>query len=77
MSMNILETYQFIDESWKQIFIKHNNFITKLISCPYCLGFWMSCFICFFSYDLFFVYYVYILLYSTLLLIIDSNGIRN
>ena len=56
---------------------KYNNFITKLISCPYCLGFWMSCFICFFSYDLFFVYYVYILLYSTLLLIIDSNGIRN
>jgi hypothetical protein len=56
---------------------KYNNFVTRLISCPYCLGFWTSCFVCYFSYDLFFVYYVYILLYSVLLLIIDANGIRN
>jgi len=54
---------------------KKDNFFTKLISCPYCAGFWMSFICCGFSWNTFFVYYVYILMYSLLLFV--TNGIRN
>lgn len=26
--------------------LKHKNFLTKLISCPYCIGFWIALFSC-------------------------------
>jgi len=54
---------------------KLDIFFTRLISCPYCIGFWLSFICCGFSWEVFFVYYVYILMYSVLLFII--NGIRN
>jgi len=37
--------------------IKHNNFFTRLLSCPLCLGFWIHIFICIIlnSFTLFFI----------------------
>ena len=37
--------------------VKHNNFSTRLLSCPLCLGFWTHIFICLIlnSFELFFV----------------------
>jgi len=37
--------------------IKHNNFFTRLLSCPLCLGFWTHIFICIIlnSFTLFFI----------------------
>lgn len=40
------------------------NFFTALIGCPYCLGFWITAIFCSFKIDLFFCYYVYVLLYK-------------
>lgn len=28
------------------LLVKHNNFISRLVSCPYCLGFWSSIITC-------------------------------
>ena len=54
---------------------KHNNFFTKLLSCPYCLGFW-SCLIVSKIQFVLFVYFVYVLLYKTIELMFN-HGTRN
>ena len=54
---------------------KNNNFFTRLISCPYCLGFWMCLFVSKIQF-LFFIYFVYVLLYK-LIDIMFSHGTRN
>jgi len=42
------------------------NFITHLIGCPFCLGFWMCATINCFKAPTFFCYFVYIILYKIL-----------
>jgi hypothetical protein len=54
---------------------KYSNFFTKLISCPYCLGFWM-CLIVSELQFLLFVYFVYVLLYKSIELMFN-HGTRN
>jgi len=29
------------------LLVKHNSFMSRLVSCPYCLGFWLSIITCF------------------------------
>jgi len=53
----------------------NNNFFTKLLSCPYCLGFW-TCLIVSKIQFVFFVYFVYVILYKMLDLMFDY-GTRN
>jgi|694.fasta_scaffold54408_9 hypothetical protein len=48
----------------------NNNFLTRLLSCPYCLGFW-TCLIFSKIQFVFFVYFMYIVLYKMLDLIFD------
>lgn len=54
---------------------KHNNFFTKMLSCPYCFGFWL-CLIVSKIYLALFVYFVYVVLYK-LIELLFSHGIRN
>jgi hypothetical protein len=42
------------------------NFLTHLIGCPFCLGFWMCATINVFNFSTFFCYFVYIILYKIL-----------
>lgn len=54
---------------------KYNNFFTKLISCPYCLGFWL-CLIASKIQFVLFVYFVYVILYK-LIELMFNYGNRN
>jgi hypothetical protein len=54
---------------------KNNNFFTRLISCPFCLGFWM-CLIVTKIQFLLFVYFVYVILYKATD-IMFNHGTRN
>ena len=54
---------------------KTNNFFTRLISCPFCLGFW-TCFIVAKIEFLLFVYFVYVILYKAVD-IMFNHGTRN
>lgn len=55
----------------KFLVLNYNNFFTKLISCPYCLSFWFSLLICFFTNIKFFglnyltTVIIYFILYKT------------
>jgi hypothetical protein len=41
-------------------------FLTALIGCPYCIGFWLALAFCSFQINSFFCYGVYILMYKTI-----------
>ena len=57
------------------LLLKNNNFFTRLLSCPYCLGFWL-CFAVSKIQFVFFVYFVYVILYKTVD-IMFNHGNRN
>jgi hypothetical protein len=42
------------------------NFFTSLIGCPFCLGFWIALAFCGLTVDVFFCYWVYVLLYKVI-----------
>lgn len=57
------------------LLVKHNNFFTRLISCPICLGVWLSAIITFlFNHQ--FIGFFYIFIYSQLLYSILNNLIE-
>jgi len=53
----------------------YDNFFIRLLSCPYCLGFW-ACLLVSKLQFVFFVYFVYVILYKMLDLMFDY-GTRN
>ena len=53
----------------------NNNFLTRLLACPYCLGFWMCLFVSKIEF-IFFVYFVYVILYKSID-IMFNHGNRN
>lgn len=58
------------------LLVNHNNFLTRLIACPICLGIWLNIIVCFFfkDFSFFFVKVVIsILLYSILSITIRKD----
>jgi hypothetical protein len=51
---------------------KYDNFFTKLLSCPYCLGFW-TCLIVSKMQFVLFVYFVYVILYKMIELMFNHG----
>lgn len=43
---------------------KHDNFLIKLVSCPFCLGFWLCLIASKFQIDVLVCYFFYVLLYK-------------
>ena len=50
--------------------VNYDNFFIRLLSCPYCLGFW-TCLLVSKLQFVFFVYFVYVILYKMLDLMFD------
>ena len=70
-----------IDEYYKQeeeytlfLAINYNNFFTRLLSCPYCIGFWMSII---FALTLSFIEYFPIIMICSLILYGTTKGLIN
>lgn len=45
---------------------KYDNFISRLLSCPFCLGFWLCFAASKFGLDVFVCYFFYIFFYKTI-----------
>lgn len=52
---------------------RYNTFLTKLMSCPYCLGFWLCVIFNSFELKALFSYYVYIVAYRLITIKIKWN----
>jgi len=56
------------------LLVNHNNFLTRLISCPICLGVWLNIFVCLYFRD--FTFFFIKILISLLLYFIVSVIIK-
>jgi len=76
----LLEVDKFDDRSMFELtypaflLVNHNNFLTRLISCPICLGLWLNIFVCLFFED--FSFFFIKVIFSILLYFIVSVMIR-
>jgi len=52
---------------------RYHNFLSKLVSCPYCLGFWLCIIFNSFELKALFSYYVYIVAYKLITIKIKWN----
>lgn len=72
----VLEIDKFDDRSVYELnypaflLVNHNNFLTRLISCPVCLGFWLNVLVCLFLKD--FSFFFVKVLFSILIYLLVS-----